>query len=340
MPGHYNDNWEWVNDEDPDYTYTPPSQVAPEPILGQLGVPINSPDPAGTQNLAYWQSRGFTIEDMFTPDGQMRPGWSRTANGYEYHPPAALTNTNNTNTNTGLTINPNDTIPTTYGGSTFGSTFGDWGYAPFSGSASPRASFAPLPEFNAPRFEAPPPFVYNKQFTAPTFAAPTAQDLSADPSFQFRLDQGRKALEQSAAGKGVLRTGGTLKDLVNYGQNFASNEYGNVYTRKFNEFKTDYDNKFNEYKFDYDKEADTYARNYGVTRDVFDRNYKAAYDEFAPKLMGWQTNANADQRAAEAQFNREWDMYNSDRQTSLQRYLADRQFELDKYKTVLNSDEP
>lgn len=184
--------------------------------------------------------------------------------------------------------------PTTTTGGAARESGGPIGYG-----GGPRASFAPLPQFNAPRFQGPAPFSYAK-----TFAAPTASDLMQDPSFQFRLDQGRKALEQSAAGKGVLRTGGTLKDLINYGQNFASNEYGNVYNRKFNE-----------YKFDYDKEADTYARNYGVQRDVFDRNYKAAYDEFQPQMTGWTTNANADQRAAELAFQREWDQYKLDHDT-------------------------
>jgi hypothetical protein len=157
-----------------------------------------------------------------------------------------------------------------------------------------------VPNFDAPRWQAPPEFSYGGKFNAPN-----AQELQMDPSFQFRLDQGRKALEQSAAGKGVLRTGGTLKDLVNYGQNFATNEYSNVYNRKFGE-----------YKFDYDKEADIYARNYNLKRDVFDRNYKAAYDEYSPKLKGWETNTNIKARQQESLFNREW-----------QKYLADRGFE-------------
>lgn len=179
----------------------------------------------------------------------------------------------------------------------------------FNPQFSPRANSGAAPAFNAPRMATPAPFAYDKQFTAPS-----AQELTTDPSFQFRLDQGRKTLEQSAAGKGVLRTGGTLKDLVNYGQDFASNEYGNVYNRKFDA-----------YKFDYDKEADIYARNYGVQRDVFDRNYKASYDEYQPQYNSWQTNANNDQRAAELQFNREYD-----------KYIADRNYDLEKYKIVTN----
>jgi hypothetical protein len=179
------------------------------------------------------------------------------------------------------------------GGSGFQSNMGNFG----------QGDYGDVPEFGAPRWEAPPEFVYNKQF-----AAPDEAKMKEDPGFQFRLDQGRKALEASAAGKGILRTGGTLKDLVNYGQNFATNEYANVYNRNFNE-----------YKFDYDKEADIYARNYNLKRDVFDRNYKAAYDEYAPKLTGWQTNTNNKARAQEALFNREWQMYLGNQNADLER---------------------
>ena len=248
--------------------------------------------PPGTQ----WMLNPTTGEFEAIGIGQMPP-WGAIASQPGTPPPTTTGGNTNTDPYTGYT----------------GGTGGYGGDFPaFNSSLSPRATFAPLPEFNAPRFEAPPPFVYDKKFGAPTVA-----DLTADPSFQFRLDQGRKALEQSAAGKGVLRTGGTLKDLMNYGQNFASNEYGNVYNRKFNE-----------YKFDYDKEADIYSKNYGVSRDVFDRNYRAAYDEFQPKMTGWQTNANADQRAAESLFERDW-----------QKYVADRTYDLDKKKLIFDADE-
>jgi len=158
-----------------------------------------------------------------------------------------------------------------------------------------------IPVFDAPEWQAPPEFKYDKQFGAPDEAA-----LKADPSFQFRLDQGRKALEQSAAGRGLLRSGGTLKDLVDYGQNFATQEYANVYNRKFNE-----------YKFDYDKEADIYQTNYGLSKDKFDKQYKAAYDEYQPKLTGWQTRTTGKQRAQEAMFNRDWQTYIADRDRDL-----------------------
>ena len=62
-------------------------------------------------------------------------------------------------------------------------------------------------------------------YTAPVpFGMPTATDMAADPGYQFRLQQGQEALERSGAARGVTRTGGTLKDIVDYGQRAASQE--------------------------------------------------------------------------------------------------------------------
>jgi hypothetical protein len=55
---------------------------------------------------------------------------------------------------------------------------------------------------------------------------PTA-DLANTPGFQFRLDQGLQGLQRSAAARGTLLTGGTLKGLTRYAQDYASNEYQN-----------------------------------------------------------------------------------------------------------------
>jgi hypothetical protein len=56
-------------------------------------------------------------------------------------------------------------------------------------------------------------------------------DLTTDPSYQWRLDQGQQALERSAAAKGGLLSGGFGKDLTNYAQGAASQEYGNAFNR-------------------------------------------------------------------------------------------------------------
>jgi hypothetical protein len=54
-----------------------------------------------------------------------------------------------------------------------------------------------------------------------------------DPSYGFRFNQGLDALQKSAASRGTLLTGGTLKGITNYGQNAASQEYGADFGRQF-----------------------------------------------------------------------------------------------------------
>jgi hypothetical protein len=56
--------------------------------------------------------------------------------------------------------------------------------------------------------------------------------LQADPGYQFRLDQGMQALQRSAAARGGLLSGGTLKGLTDYSQGQASQEFGNAWNRQ------------------------------------------------------------------------------------------------------------
>lgn len=77
------------------------------------------------------------------------------------------------------------------------------------------------------------------------FVAPNGVTEQNDPGFQARLKMGADILQNSAAAKGNLLTGGFAKDLTNYGQDFASNEYNNVYNRAWNEYAQRY-NIFNQ----------------------------------------------------------------------------------------------
>lgn len=66
-------------------------------------------------------------------------------------------------------------------------------------------------------------------------------DFHKDPGYQFRLDEAMKAMENSAAARGSLQGTNTMRDLVNYSQNYASNEYQNAYNR----FNQDRDQRYN-----------------------------------------------------------------------------------------------
>lgn len=57
--------------------------------------------------------------------------------------------------------------------------------------------------------------------------------FQASPGYQFRLSEGQKALENSAAARGGLFSGAAGKALTNYGQNSASQEFDNYVARLF-----------------------------------------------------------------------------------------------------------
>jgi len=56
-------------------------------------------------------------------------------------------------------------------------------------------------------------------------------DYQADPGYQFRLSEGQRALGHSAAGRGGLVSGNSLKAMQDYVQNSASGEYTNAFNR-------------------------------------------------------------------------------------------------------------
>lgn len=57
------------------------------------------------------------------------------------------------------------------------------------------------------------------------------KDFEADPGYAFRLKEGMRGLENSAAARGLLSSGSTLKGITDYSQGMASQEYGNAYNR-------------------------------------------------------------------------------------------------------------
>ena len=57
------------------------------------------------------------------------------------------------------------------------------------------------------------------------------EDFETEPGYEFRLAEGAKALERSAAARGQSFSGGTLKALTRYSQGVASDEFGRAYNR-------------------------------------------------------------------------------------------------------------
>ena len=62
-----------------------------------------------------------------------------------------------------------------------------------------------------------------------------------DPGYQFRMDEGNRSIQGSAAAQGGLLSGAAMKAMQKYSQGYASNEYGNAYNR----FTGDQQNMYN-----------------------------------------------------------------------------------------------
>ena len=186
------------------------------------------------------------------------------------------------------------------------------------------------------------PFAYDPYTPATPFAygdfqAPTGQSILSDPSYQFRLEQGQKALDASAANRGTLRTGGHLKDTLGYGQNFASQEYGNIYNRAAEQYGTNRNNAQQNYAMNEANRAGAYNTNLGLAKSTYDTNeanragaygtnYNVAKDIYginaAGKANAYGTNRQNAQEGYQSQYNTAKDLYGSQYQTAQDLYNA------------------
>lgn len=134
----------------------------------------------------------------------------------------------------------------------------------FGGGGPERPPFSPnwnvpnAPDFNAPKFSWDPSGIYS------------------DPSYQFRLKNSLGAMQNSAAAKGLLRTGMTFKDLSDYAGNSASQELSNTFGRALS---------------------------------VYDREYQGAKDMYAPKFATWEHKDYWGQKAAQLALANMWADY-------------------------------
>lgn len=85
-------------------------------------------------------------------------------------------------------------------------------------------------------------------------------DFYNDEGYKFRLKEGQNALENTAAARGNLNSGATLKALTNYASGLASQEY---------------DNAFNRYNSDrnFNQNVATDARNYNNANNQWDATF-------------------------------------------------------------------
>jgi hypothetical protein len=188
------------------------------------------------------------------------------------------------------------------------------------------------------------PYTAPEAFTYDDFEAPTGESMLLDPSYQFRLSEGQRALDASAAARGTLRTGGHLKDTVGYGQQFASQEYGNIYDRASQQYGVNRGNALQNYLTNEGTRASTYDRNLGLAQSTYgvneanrqgawQNNYGVAKDIYginaAGRLGAYDVNRQNAQDAWQSQYQTAGDLYGSQYKTATDLYdTQQRQAEL------------
>ncbi len=135
--------------------------------------------------------------------------------------------------------NPNARPPGVYTGP-FPNQYGPTAGTPPPAPAPPGPTGAPGPSFGnvlAPFTEPFAPPANTPYPTQPTFTAPTFDQALNDPGYKFAAQQGEQALQQGQAAQGVGNTGGSLKDILAWGQNYAAQRYGDVFNRAQTSFQ-------------------------------------------------------------------------------------------------------
>ena len=207
----------------------------------------------------------------------------------------------------------------------------------------PAFSYQPwTQQFQAPTgYQAWTPPTWDQQWTPPTwdktFQAPTAADETNDPGYNERLAQGQQALQQSAAAQGTLLTTGTQKALERYGQDYASNEYQNVYNRALGQYQQDYQQYLNQYQQSgqqyqqayqqflnqfqqsgqqYQQGYQQYLNQYQQDLGAYQQNYQQYLNNYNQALQTYGTNANVSQQ----QFADAMSVYQTQAQLAQQQY--------------------
>jgi hypothetical protein len=90
------------------------------------------------------------------------------------------------------------------------------------------------------------------------FQAPTAAQAAQTPGYQFQLQQGENALQNSAAAQGGLLSGGTLAGMNQFAQGLASSNYQNTFNNALTQYNSAYQSFLN-------NQNNTYQRLMGLS---------------------------------------------------------------------------
>jgi hypothetical protein len=111
-----------------------------------------------------------------------------------------------------------------------------------------------------------------QKFSYDAFSAPTAAQAQATPGYQFTLNQGLKAAQNSAAARGLGISGAAMKGASNYATGLADSTYNDVFNRALSAYNTNFSTASNVF----DKNYNTAANNANRLQSVVSNGQNAA----------------------------------------------------------------
>ena len=141
------------------------------------------------------------------------------------------------------------------------------------------APFQAPPAFSYEGYAAPTPFSYDP-FAFESFNAPSLDQAQNEPGYAFAREEGLRALQNAKAARGTLNTGGTLKDILGWGNRFAEQNYGNVYNRAAMTHSTNRNAAADTWAKKNQQSLDTYGINRTNAADIWGQKNKQNLDTF------------------------------------------------------------
>ncbi len=114
------------------------------------------------------------------------------------------------------------------------------------------------------------------------------EKFQQDPGYAFRLSEGLKALDRTAAARGGLISGSAMKGAMRYGQDMASQEYQNAFNR-YNANRTFNSNLFNANRA---YQTGQYNQNRNFNTDLYKMNRSDALGALGSLMSSGQNAAN------------------------------------------------
>jgi len=93
----------------------------------------------------------------------------------------------------------------------------------------------------------------------PEFVPFSQEQFQESPDYQFRLEQGNKAIDRASSARGNFYSGKALTDATRFGSDMASNEYNTARKNYNQDYSTKY-NRFSDQRNDYNQDFDTSYR--------------------------------------------------------------------------------